>query len=171
MSIRVAFSVAEIPIQPSVAAPNWSNLDFVREEVFRIAYSMTLDYATAEDISQDCLLRIWRNRDDLAEASNPKAWVTKVVVNRVRSHWQRRKLWLPFASQKEPSCEVDAKLIELRAAIDSLPRDCREVVVLVCIYGASYAEAALALSIPEGTVASRVNRGRELLKSSLEDGI
>lgn len=168
MSIRIAFSVAEIPIQPTTVAPNWSNLDFVREEVFRIAYSMTLDYATAEDLSQDCLLRIWRNREDLAEAINPKAWVTRVVVNRVRSHWRRRSLWVPFGSQKEPSCEVDAKLIELRGAIDALPRDCREVVVLVSIYGSTYAEAGLALGVPEGTIASRMNRARQQLRGALE---
>lgn len=169
MDALLTFAALRTPLPKAGARLGADDLDGLREHIFRLCFAMTLNYALAEDLAQECLIRVWRNRDQMRLADSPSAWVSRVVVNRVRSHWRRTRTWVPLLKLSEVPAEPDPQLAELNMALDKLPRDLHELVVLVAVYGATYAEAAQTLGIPEGTVASRYSRARELLRAALED--
>ncbi len=139
------------------------DLESLRELVFRLSYAMTLDYTQAEDLAQDCLIKIWQHRTRMAELECPEAWIAKVVTNKARSYWRRTKKWLPLQDTIPAPGEQDPTIIQLRAEISALPEELRAVVLLVSVYGFSYGEAGKALEVPEGTIASRLNKAKSLL--------
>jgi len=163
-----SFAAQHLPARRAWDAQTAHNFDDLRDQVFRLAYALTLNYSEAEDLAQDCLIRIWSNRDKLQQAHSPQAWVTQVVVNRVRTHWRRKVSWLPLRRAEEVPTESDPEMLALKCAMEALPTDYREVALLVGVYGASYADAALTLNIPEGTVGSRFNKAKQMLREALE---
>ena len=169
MELSLIFSIRGLPDVCTWEHQALDDFEGIRDHIFRIAYAMTLNYSAAEDVAQDCLIRVWRNRDKLSEVESPKAWVTQIVVNRVRSHWKQTPKWFSLSKVKQEVGEYDPSLIVLQQAMSSLPQDCREIALLIGVYGSSYSEVADALKIPEGTVGSRYNRAKALLKIALEE--
>ncbi|MBI1333956.1 MAG: sigma-70 family RNA polymerase sigma factor [Armatimonadetes bacterium] len=140
------------------------DFDSIRELVFKLSYALTLDHSLAEDLAQDVLIKIWQHRERLASFDQPEAWIAKVVANKAKSLWRRRPKWVPIPPNAAVPGEQDPQLIELRTIIASLKDDFREVILLVAVYGFSYAEAGQALGIPEGTVASRFSHAKKELQ-------
>ena len=171
MSISLSYAASKLPETSALSALDESNFDGIREYVYRLAFSLTLDRCQAEDVTQEALVRIWDHRASLCKLQAPKAWIARVVVNASRSHWRTRPKWLRFGQGVEPTGgEIDPNLIALRAAIAGLDESKRHVVLLVGVFGASYEEAAVALDLAEGTVASRFHHAKLALKSALGDG-
>lgn len=145
------------------------DLDSIRELVFKLSYALTLDYSLAEDLAQDCLIKIWQHRARLSELDCPEAWIAKVVTNKARSYWRRRHKWFQIPANTVAPGEQDPVMIELKKLIGELKEELREVVLLIAVYGFTYPEVATALAIPEGTVASRYNTAKKLLQNRMED--
>lgn len=143
------------------------DLDSIRELVFRLSYALTLDYTQAEDLAQDCLIKIWQHRGRLEELECPEAWIAKVVTNKARNYWRRTRKWLPLQESVPAPSEQDPTIVELRQEIGNLSEDLRNVVLLVGVYGYSYSETGQVLQIPEGTVASRLNTAKRELQRRL----
>jgi RNA polymerase sigma-70 factor (ECF subfamily) len=130
--------------------------------------------SAADDLVQETLAKAWKHRARFAPGTNLRAWLFTILRNTFRS--QRRKLGreigddgryadrLPTPARQHARLEMMA----LRAALDRLPRDQRQAVVLVGIAGCSYEEAAARCATAEGTVKSRVNRARRRLALMLE---
>lgn len=143
------------------------DLDSIRELVFKLSYALTLDYSLAEDLAQDCLIKIWQHRSRLSQLDSPEAWIAKVVTNKARSYWRRKPKWLQIPVNAVSPGEQDPVMIELKKLIAELKEEWREVVLLVAVYGYTYPEAAAALGIPEGTVASRYSAAKKLLQQRM----
>jgi RNA polymerase sigma-70 factor, ECF subfamily len=153
------------------------------ELLYRVAWSFTHHHADAEDLVQDTLLRAFRAIDRF-DGRHPRAWLITIMrnaqINRVR---RRRPDLLDEPGQHgegpgalaEPARGPEDQLVDrqLDAAVElayrDLPDEFREVIDLVDLAGTSYAEAALALDIPKGTVMSRLHRGRKRLRAALAD--
>ena len=146
------------------------DLDSIRELVFKLSYALTLDYSLAEDLAQDCLIKIWQHRSRLSELDSPEAWIAKVVTNKARSYWRRRSKWFSIPINTPAPGEQDPMMIELKKLISELKEDLREVVLLVAVYGFTYPEASTILGIPEGTVSSRYSTAKKLLQHRMEVG-
>ena len=145
------------------------DFDSIREFIFKLSYSLTLDYTLAEDLAQDCLIKVWQHKNRLKELDSAEAWIAKVVTNKARNYWKRKPKWLPLVSSIPAPQEQDPVMIELRSFISDLKPESRDVVLLVAVSGYTYAEAAKILEVPEGTVASRFSTAKKQLKVQMED--
>lgn len=137
----------------------------------RYARALTGSADLADDLVQDCLERglsrihLWRQGSDL------RAWLFTIMHNLHVNNVRRARI-RPDLTQAEPvegvRPAVQHDVVELRsiiAALQRLPEEQREVVVLVAVEELSYREAAAVLDVPIGTVMSRLARGRERLRS------
>src|SRR5215471_3954440 len=145
-------------------------------DLFRTALRMTGERGQAEDVIQEVYLQAWRSFDRFEAGTNCRAWLYKNLFHCV-SH-QRRK-WFRFPLLKENEEFLEANLVqpetvaqeitdsEILAALDKIPSEFRSVVLLVDVEEFAYKEAAEILSIPIGTVMSRLSRARGLLREQL----
>jgi RNA polymerase sigma-70 factor (ECF subfamily) len=151
--------------------------------LYRVALRLTGDPAQAEDLVQDTMLKAYRSWRQYRPGTNAKGWLLTILRNTFINAYRRRKLE-PVAMDLEAiephalyraveSADpegsffgrlVDEKVLE---AVDALPPDFREVLVLSDIEGMPYAEIAAALELPVGTVKSRLFRARRLLQAQL----
>jgi RNA polymerase sigma factor (sigma-70 family) len=142
----------------------------------------TADLALAEDLTSITFLEAWRHRDrvPLGQIDGALPWLLGVANNVVRNARRGQRRYravlerIPPASIAPPAEDqavarsvTEAKLRDALGAISALPEGEQEVVMLVLGSGLSYEEAATALTIPIGTVRSRLSRARAKLQTSL----
>lgn len=128
----------------------------------------------ADDLVQACLERALRKFHLWQSDRKLRPWLFSIMhnihIDRTRT-FAHRRIALSIDDVAEPSQmanqEDRAEVSTVLAAVDRLPGDLREVLVLVAVRELSYAEAAETLGIPVGTLMSRLNRARERLRSSL----
>ena len=148
--------------------------DGVRNAVYRL-YG---DTRLAEDAAQETFIRAWLHFASYRPQTSLRNWLYRIAVNAATDMLRKEKRILLHAfedlSLKDPqpgpealfSQEERATLIQ--KAVLSLPDACRAVLVLREYEGLSYQEIADALEIPVGTVMSRLNYARKLLRDKLE---
>jgi RNA polymerase sigma-70 factor, ECF subfamily len=162
------------------------------DAVYRFALRLTGgNTAEAEDVTQEVFLRAYRHWDTFKRGTSARSWLFTITRNaflRGRERQSRR----PEALESELDHDVAAVTAvdifgeggasdperqffdsfvddEVIRAVEHLPTDFREVVVLSDIEGLSYAEIADVIDAPLGTVKSRLYRGRRLLERALYD--
>ncbi len=144
------------------------------------AYSLRLtghDRARAEDVVQETLLRAWRNYDRLDESQGSvRSWLFTVARNLVIDEWRSRQAHgeLPVADvpeQADPDDATDRYLTSwvVAEALRTLSGEHRAVLLECYFRGASVAEAARRLDIPEGTVKSRTHYALRALRLALQE--
>ena len=162
------------------------------DALYNLALKLTRNPRDSEDLVQETFLRAYRFFDSYKPGTHIKAWLFRILrntfINRYRAAKIRpdevdfskieavyeRVVSEGFLQEKQPRSPEDLIMEgvldgEVQEAIRSLPEEYRSVVVLGLIEDMSYKEIAAALSIPLGTVMSRLHRGRKLLQSSLLD--
>lgn len=139
----------------------------------RYARALTRNADRADDLVQDCLERAIRKRRLWSPTGPLQGWLFKILLNLYRndSRQQRRRgEYIPIDSLVvEPAIPAPQHgriaLGEMSRAIDALPADQREALLLVVLEGVSYDEAAGILGIPAGTLMSRLSRARAALRT------
>jgi RNA polymerase sigma-70 factor (ECF subfamily) len=137
------------------------------------------DRDRAEDLGQEAFLRLFRAAGDYAEQGYLRAYLFRIATNLLRSEERRERRWRllapflhPDRSHDEPSAASGVLRREMHgqvtAAVAGLPLRYRVPLVLHEIEGWSYLDIAQELGCQEGTVKSRVHRGRKRLKEKLE---
>jgi RNA polymerase sigma-70 factor (ECF subfamily) len=148
-----------------------------RRRVFHIAYKFTGKHDLAEDLSQEIFLKVFRALDKFNRDADFATWLSSVARNYCIDHYRARRRErevlvddalaydLAAASSGNPyrALEDQDRRGLLRRGLEQLPDKLREAVVLRDLNGLSYQEMASRLGLPEGTVKSRINRGREEL--------
>lgn len=144
-------------------------------DVLRVSYFYLGDRQQAEDVTQDVFVRLLTNSPDLAPGRE-KAWLLKVALNRCRDLW--RASWVKRVVLGSPAMELapapgsledHMEKQELMAAIRRLPADFRDVILLHYYQGYGIAEIAQMMDVPEGTISSRLSRGRKKLEEILKE--
>jgi len=144
------------------------------------------DRDRAEDIVQEVFLRVYRNRQRYERKGKFSTWIFTIAVNLAKNEIRRKvrrrgEISLEgleeaagpttATADKSPGAEENLGREQLREmvaeAIERLPVRYREAVVLRDIEGLAYEEIASVLRIPGGTVRSRINRGRLMIKDFL----
>jgi RNA polymerase sigma-70 factor (ECF subfamily) len=130
--------------------------------VYRFARHLLGDATLAEDVTQETFLRVYRRLRTFQFRSRFSTWVFQIARNvaldELRGQERRARL-AAVALPPSPPSAPDARA-ELRAALASLPAAPREALVLVEVFGLSYAEVAEVLGVPVGTAKSRVFHAR-----------
>ena len=144
-------------------------------DVLRVSYFYLGDRQQAEDVTQDVFVRLLTHAPEL-EAGREKAWLLKVALNRCRDLW--RGSWVKRVVLGSPAMELTPapdqmddhlEKQELMAAIRRLPADFRDVILLHYYQGYGISEMAELLRVPEGTISSRLSRGRKKLEEILKE--
>lgn len=157
------------------------------EAVFRVIYSILRNEHDARDVSQEVWLKIWKELPGFRGDSKFATWVHPIAVRRSLDHLRKRRRWfdrfLPFGSVDdeqtsvaEPSTDLTARdeaegserAAQLHRALDALSPKHRAVLVLRELEGLSYEEIAAAMSLPVGTVMSRIHHARHQLAQKLK---
>lgn len=137
----------------------------------RYARALTGNIDRADDLVQDCLERAIRKQRLWQPHSALRGWLFRILLNIYRNDL-RRQNHVPSVPLEtlliEPSIPAPQMhrlaLGEMARALDDLPSDQREALLLVVLDGMSYSEAAKILDIPAGTLMSRLSRARATLK-------
>lgn len=153
--------------------------------LYRFAAGMTHDRDDAEDLVQETFIHAFKAFGSFRNGSNFKAWLFRICVNLyVDSYRSRRRApaMMPLLESDvdenpnvshipSPEHSVMNGVMdeELEKALNALPETFRAVVLLCDMEGMAYEEAAAALSIPIGTVRSRLFRARNQLRVTLTD--
>jgi len=147
-------------------------------DLFKTAAHLLRDRSEAEDIVQEAYLQAWRSFDRFQIGTNCRAWLFKIMFN-VISHHRRKWFGLRLVTDKDDYIESTLKYEppvpehindeDVLAALEKVPQKYREVVLLSDVQEFSYKEIAETLSIPVGTVMSRLSRGRRQLRLLLAD--
>jgi RNA polymerase sigma factor (sigma-70 family) len=148
-----------------------------RDRVARTAYLLVRDRDLAQDVAQEAFLIGWRDLGRLRDTHLFRAWVTGIAVNLsrrrsggVRVLPGRAVVSLDGAPEQVSDPGPDREVgLSVRAAVASLPRRLREAIVLRFYGGLTESEMSAALSIPAGTVKSRLARARARLVEELRE--
>lgn len=144
----------------------------------RYAVALLGNSMDADDLVQECLIRAMARTKPWGDVKNVRAYLFTILHNvHVDRLMERRRNGntVPVEnveSQLSGHPPQDGKLAlnELQRALYELPGEQRQVVLLIGLEGMSYREAATVLSVPVGTVMSRLSRGRETLRRLLAGG-
>jgi RNA polymerase sigma-70 factor, ECF subfamily len=140
----------------------------------RYARALTGNGGAADDLVQDTLERAWSKLHLWRRGSDLRAWLFTIMhnvhVNQVRARVAGVTVPLDEEVTDAPVRPTQSDLLEVRdidAAVQRLPLEQRQVLLLVAIERLSYGDTARTLGIPIGTVMSRLARARERLRSIL----
>src|SRR4051812_46672103 len=154
-----------------------------RRKVFNVAYRFVGTYDEAEDLTQEIFLKVFRSLGTFDRRANFQTWLISVsrnlCIDRYRSGRRDREV---FAREVDASTvpaespgpnayarvETQDRVALLREALRGLSPALRTAVLLRDIHELSYQEIASQLGIAEGTVKSRINRGRAELARQIE---
>ena len=158
------------------------------DSLVTFAYHLTYNEEDANDLVQETYLKAYRFIDKYISGTNPKAWLFRILKNAFINEY-RKKSKRPNQVDYEESVTYNdlekasyLEHVDLRedlfdemlgdevtAALNMLPVDFREVIILCDIEDFSYEEIAKILEIPIGTVRSRLFRARNMLKEKLKE--
>jgi RNA polymerase sigma-70 factor (ECF subfamily) len=142
---------------------------------FRVAYSVLRHRQDAEDVAQEVLIKALRSWRDLRDPSRLRPWLVRAAFRRALDNKRsdRRRAHREGALDPAPGAwpESDPAAAEFRGrvfrAIDALPERLRLVLILSALEGHATPEVAALLSVPEGTVKSRLHLARRALQERL----
>ena len=155
------------------------------DTVYRVALRFTGDPARAEDLVQDTMLKALRSWHQYQPGTNVRAWLLTILRNTFINDYRREKARGPTVDvsqaenfslfeevgDRDPEGRFFDQIVddEVLRAIDRLPEEFRETLVLSDVEGLPYQEIATITGVPVGTVKSRLFRARRALQSRLYD--
>jgi RNA polymerase sigma-70 factor (ECF subfamily) len=141
------------------------------------AWSLSHNGSDADDLVQDTLVKAWTNREKFEPGTNLRAWLFTILRNTYYTHVLRRRREVRdeageyAASLKSaPTQDWRVAMRSLQVALQKLPAEHREALILVGAAGLSYEEAAEICGCALGTIKSRVNRARARLLKIMDAG-
>ncbi len=143
----------------------------------RYARALTGSRTSADDLVQDTLERAWGKLHLWRRGSDMRAWMFSIMHNTFINHIRKKQL--VTISMDDDVLEVPTRatqedflqMRDLASAIEKIPHEYREVLLLIGLEQMSYEETAKVLGIPLGTVMSRLSRGRERLRTIMSGEI
>jgi len=162
---------------------DWKVLvDLFSKKVFNLSYQFAGSYQEAQDLTQEIFVKLFHALPKYEPGRNFSAWLTTLAKNHLidkyrRTRWEKKNrddfedhLFSAAAPDGDPEADLlrgERRRI-LWEGLNQLPPDIRLAVLLKEIHGKSYGETAEITGVPEGTVKSRVNRGRLQLARILQ---
>jgi RNA polymerase sigma factor (sigma-70 family) len=140
----------------------------------RYARALVNNRDDADDLVQDTLERAWAQSSRWPGVSDMRAWLFSIMHNVHVDGVRRPRLQTVAIDDDMPEVPVAATqgerlaVLDLQAALDLLPIEQKEILLLVALEDMAYAEVAKTLGIPIGTVMSRLSRGRERLRGLMD---
>jgi RNA polymerase sigma-70 factor (ECF subfamily) len=160
------------------------------DQLYSHALRLTHNASDAEDLVQETYLKGYRAFESFEEGTNLRAWLFRILTNSYINHYRKKQrsfeeedledledmyLYRRLSDTSTGSLGMSAEDMlfenltaeEVKDALEALPTRYREAVLLSDVHGFSYKEIAEILDIPQGTVMSRLHRGRAKLQKDL----
>jgi RNA polymerase sigma-70 factor (ECF subfamily) len=157
------------------------------DAVYTAALRLARNPDDAEDLLQETILRAYRFFHQFTEGTNCRAWLLTILYNNFRNAYRRGAREQVAASNEEFDREIETNSLRsdqarfnpeelignrmighrIEAALETIPADFREALLLVDVQELNYQEVAEVLGVPLGTIKSRVSRARALLREAL----
>ena len=152
-------------------------VDRYRSMAYTVAFRIVGDMDEANDLAQEGFIAAYMNLRRFRFGSRFSTWLCSIVVNKCRDHLRTRKdvvpvddlssFRAPVSADPERTASAGEASAILQAALNALPPEYREVLVLKHIEGWDYSEIAEVLGASVGALKVRAHRGREMLKGLL----
>ena len=164
----------------------------LRETLYRHAFRLSYNHTDAEDLVQETMMKAYGAFHSFQPGSNLNAWLFRILTNTYINGYRKKKrqpvqystelvtdqhlaeAYAHCAPTGMRSSEDEALDLlpdnDIKAAMQALPQQFRDVVYYADVQGFRYKEIAALMKIPTGTVMSRLHRGRQRLRSLLGDG-
>jgi RNA polymerase sigma-70 factor (ECF subfamily) len=140
------------------------------QRLLRFAQRLMSRHSDAEDLVQETLLKAWRGFHQFQEGTNVRAWLFRILMNVYCGRQRTPNLFITTEALEMATvvCAAEgAEILAVRQALASLPEEQRRTLYLVVVEGFTCRETADILSVPAGTVMSRLSRAREAMRSYL----
>ncbi|MCA1691872.1 MAG: sigma-70 family RNA polymerase sigma factor [Acidimicrobiales bacterium] len=160
-------------------APSWEEVARTHGRfLYTVAYRLTGNDDDAQDLVQDVLLRVRKGLESYRPGSL-EGWLSRITTNAFLDDVRRRRRRpvdlfsdepdrvVPPTPAADVALEAEVLPDDVQSALRRLPADYRSAVVLSDVVGLTYQEISDALSVPVGTVRSRLHRGRAMLRRAL----
>lgn len=134
------------------------------------AYAITGELGAAEDIAQEAYTRAWPRWSRISSYDEPAAWVRQVATRLAISSWRRGRVaraFLARSREPEPVAGPGPDTVSLSRALARLPVEQRRAIVLHHLGDLAVREVAQIEGCPEGTIKTRLSRGRTALAGLL----
>ena len=142
--------------------------------MFKIAYGYLLTEADAMEAVDEAVYLGYANMKQLKEPEYLKTWLTRILINECHKILRNRKRVTVSGEIPEIASDDTRISMTLRSAVEELPEDLKEIIILRYFADYSVKDTAAFLDLPQGTVATRSKKALELLKAdliSMEGGI
>jgi RNA polymerase sigma-70 factor, ECF subfamily len=165
----------------------------LRDLLYRNAFRMSHNHADAEDLVQETVMKAYAHFDSFRSGTNVKAWLLRMLTNTyINSYRKKRRQPVQYSAENltdQYLTEANARSAaselrsaedhaldllpdsDIKAAMQALPGQFREVVYYADVEGFRYKEIAALTNTPHGTVMSRLHRGRRQLRMLLGGGV
>jgi len=142
--------------------------------MYRMAYRMIGNRHDAEDVVQETFRSAWKSRARYDAAKGSRAWLASILRRRVVDRWRKQPQPSTMSSDSPIEIGVEAEdpladefTDEMQKALDRLPAELRESLLLVIVGELTHQQTADLLGVPIGTVLSRVSRARRRMREYL----
>lgn len=155
------------------------------DHMYALAYRFTGSTPAAEDLVQDVLIKVYRMREQFTDLDQPKPWLARVLYREFVDRWRKERrgpvsfstldpteetrTWELEDESLNPEREVAGTQLQqqLTGALEVLNSDQRTLILLHDVEGYTLEEISVVMSLPIGTVKSRVHRARAKLRETL----
>ncbi len=149
-----------------------------RQLAYNSAYRMLGDSDAAEDVAQESFIAAYQGLKDFKFGSRFSTWLYTIVMNKCRDHFRSKRTGISIDDLAEvkpdpkPSPEERAVARQtgeiIQDALNTLPLEYREVIILKHVQELDYSEIAEILGVSIGSLKVRAHRGRDMLKKAIE---
>ena len=186
-------AVQSQPVDAELSARFEREVVPLRDLLYRHAFRMSRNHADAEDLVQETVMRAYAGFDSFRSGTNLKAWLLRILTNTyINSYRKKRRQPMQYSTEDVTDqylTEANARSAaselrsaedhaldllpdtDIKAAMQALPSQFREVVYYADVEGLRYKEIAALTNTPQGTVMSRLHRGRQRLRTLLGGGV
>lgn len=159
------------------------------DALYTMATRLARNPDDAHDLLQETVLRAYRFFHQFESGTNIRAWLLTIMFNNFRNGYRRSNREQPASSSEDFDYRVELESLridpngsnlethvasrtidrKITSALEALPEEFRTAILLVDVEELSYQEVAAVLTVPVGTVKSRVSRGRAILRETLKN--
>ncbi len=137
--------------------------------LYRVSCGILRNPQDREDAVQSAMETAWKKAGSLRDESRLKSWLVRVMINECYGILRKKQREVPAETLPEAAESPSQDALMLKDALENLPPAQRLPLILHYFEGLSIKEVAMALRLPQGTVLSRMQRGRGKLKEILSE--
>lgn len=145
-------------------------IDASKQKLYKTAMLYMGSHSAAMDVLDEAIYKAWCARNKLREEAFFDTWITRILINECNNELRRQTRLYPIDELPEMAAE-ELDHLPLKEAIQRLPKELKDVIILRYFSGFTLVETAQMLKIPQGTAASRQRKALKLLRLELEEEV